>query len=284
MAIEDESYWDAEYVPKPLADFAVTTRTAMQVAVYMKGDTKHRKGRHRSWNWDKYSAYSTNRTYSTTKPKDLTGPRDAIRAVDIMISGEDLWQSCRGLDEYVRAGKLPQVAEWFGSFDGKSVVGWFEGKPGTSDDSHLFHLHIGIWTTNVDDAAWYPVLFEAITKYRTDMGLTEEEYAEIVRGRRTNDNAMYWWFQGLGTGKVPTDTANGYDWTKPVNAPFMGLKQIGDHVIAVEQKVDELSVPQPAPVDPAVIDAAVRAVMTDPEVVALYATAMADVLHGRLES
>lgn len=284
MAIEDESYWEAEYVPKPLAEFAALSRSTFEVAVYMKGDTKHRRGRHRSWNWDKYSAYSTNRTYSTTKPKDLTGPRDAIRAVDIMISGQVLIDACRGLDEYVRAGKLPQVAEWFGTLDGETVAGWFEGKEGTSDTSHLYHLHVGIWTTNVDQEPWYATLFEAITKYGEGMGLTEEEYAEIVRGRRTNDNALYWWLQGVGTGMVPSDTTNGYDWTKPKVAPFPGLAQLGQKVDAVDDKIDSLSIPQPAPVDPEVIKAAVREVLYEPEWLAAVANAVNSDFATRLEN
>lgn len=252
MAMEDESYWEAEYVPAPLASFATLVRNAMEVAVYMKGDTKHRKGRHRSWNWDKYSAYSTNRTYSTTKAKDLTGPRDAIRAVDIMISGQQLIESCRGLDEYVKAGKLPQVAEWFGTLNGEDVAGWFEGKPGTSDDSHLYHLHVGIWTTNVDDVEWYGVLYEAITKYRTDMALTNEDVQKVWTWDLQN---------GPGVAQAYVVLNNAAAAATAAAAAATEAVAKANEILAA---IQALSIPQPAPVDPA----ALKAVLLDPEVVA----------------
>ena len=272
MAIEDESYWDDEYVPKPLAEFAAKCRVAMDATVYLKGDTNHRKGRHRSWNWDKYSDYSTNRTYSTTKAKDLTGPRDAIRAFDIMISGPKLWDACRGLDEYVRDGKLPQIAEWFGYFDGKTVVGWFEGKPGTSDTSHLMHLHGGIWTTNVDDPEWYATLIEALTKYGEGMPLSNEDVQKIWTWDLLNGPGVDQAYQVVNR----TDAT-----TKATQAV---VNEVLSTVDSIEQAVEELSIPQPAPVDPEVIKAAVREVLYEPEWLAAVANAVNSDFATRLEN
>jgi len=109
------------------------------------GDNNHLYGRHRSANWDRQSVYCTNRSYGTVDTKDHQGDQDWYRAVDVGISGPTLWDACHRMDSAVRAGLLPEVAEWFGSFDGKTVVGWYEGHASSSDSSHLYHMHVGFW-------------------------------------------------------------------------------------------------------------------------------------------
>lgn len=122
-------------------------------AIGAAGDNNHVYGRHRSRDWDLSSRYCTNPSYGTTDARDKRGAGNIYRAVDIGIQGQPLWDACHRLDNAVRGGKLPGVAEWFGTFDGKTVVGWYEGHASSSDSSHLYHGHIGFWNESADDAA-----------------------------------------------------------------------------------------------------------------------------------
>ena len=132
-------------------------------AIGSAGDNNHLYGRHRSYNWDKTSIYCTNRSYGTTAPQDQVGNRDWYRAVDVGIQGQLLYDASHRMDALARSGKCPGLAEWFGTFDGQRVVGWFEGSPSTSDSSHLFHLHVGVWNGYAKDAATMLQLYNTIT-------------------------------------------------------------------------------------------------------------------------
>lgn len=127
-----------------------------------KGDENHLRGRHRSRDWTRNSIYCTNRGYGDTDLRDRDAPASFgryLRAFDIdgMPAGER-WAFNRRLDDAVRAGRLPCVAEWFGTFDGFTVVGWYQGHSSASDDTHLDHTHIGIWTTFCEDRAQLDLL------------------------------------------------------------------------------------------------------------------------------
>ena len=63
----------------------------------------------------------------------------------------------------MRAGQLPGLAEWFGTFDGKTVVGWYEGHASSSDSSHLTHFHGGFWNQYANDPATLAAVYGAIT-------------------------------------------------------------------------------------------------------------------------
>jgi hypothetical protein len=128
-----------------------------------KGDNNHLRGRHRSRRWCLESMYCTNRTYGTTDARDKKGDENWLRASDVGIRGQQLQDASRRIDAAVRAGRLPAVAEWFGTFDGRTVVGWFEGHASSSDESHLYHLHLGIWTGFCNDEAQMQLLGDLIT-------------------------------------------------------------------------------------------------------------------------
>lgn len=128
-----------------------------------KGDNRHLEGRHRSRNWALNSRYCTDRSYGTRDPRDRAGNGDWLRATDVGITGAEHRAASKRLDTAVRAGQLPAVAEWFGSFDGRTVVGWFEGQPGTSDISHLRHLHVGLWNQFCNHVTQLRLLGDVIT-------------------------------------------------------------------------------------------------------------------------
>ncbi len=166
-ALQAEAVWGAQVVPPNMATILIIPlRTYYNLganAIGAPGDNFHLYGRHRSAAWAMKSAFSERRTYGTVDPRDKLGNLNWYRAIDVGIKGEALYAACRRLDAMVRAGKVPGLAEWFGSYDGKTVVGWYEGKPSSSDDSHLWHLHIGLWNQFADDPETMRLLYAAIT-------------------------------------------------------------------------------------------------------------------------
>jgi hypothetical protein len=162
-----EPVWGAQFVPPTMNAGLLGPLRAFYglgpAAVGSAGDNNHLYGRHRSYNWDKTSIYCTNRSYGTTDARDQGGNRNWYRAVDVGIQGQPLFDASRRMDALARSGQCPGLAEWFGTFDGINVVGWFEGRPSGADASHLFHLHVGIWNQYADDAQTMIQLYNAIT-------------------------------------------------------------------------------------------------------------------------
>jgi hypothetical protein len=112
----------------------------------IKGDVNHRRGYHRSFDWIKNSAYCTNRTYSVSETPGNRSPGSGswLAALDISLDPARLYPMNRRLDQAVRLGALEKVTEWYGTFDGKTVVGYnnVTNQPQSSDISHLFHTHL----------------------------------------------------------------------------------------------------------------------------------------------
>lgn len=162
-----EPAYRAEFVPPNMNRYLLDPLRAYYqmgpALIGAKGDNRHLKGRHRSRNWCLTSAFCTNRSYGTRDARDKEGNGDWLRGNDIGITDATLYAACRRLDAAVRAGRLPGVAEWFGTFDGRTVVGWFEGRPSSSDSSHLWHLHVGWWTGSANDAAQMALAYQIIT-------------------------------------------------------------------------------------------------------------------------
>jgi hypothetical protein len=198
--LDNEVWWVREFEQPALARFNTRLRAFYNLTRSQcgsKGDNRHTSGRHRSRNWDLNSRYCTNRSYGTTDPRDKRGNGDALRATDLGLQGPVLWAACRRVDAAVRVGKLPQLAEWFGTFDGKTVVGWSNGHSSTSDSSHLSHGHLGYWTESAGDEAFFDLLFNVITG--DDMSWTERPanstftYGELAFGT----NVAVWKAVGL---------------------------------------------------------------------------------------
>ena len=174
-----EAVWRAQYVPVVLDTVLIRPLRTLYglgpTLIGAPGDNNHLYGRHRSANWDRQSIYcpDNKRYYGTTDARDKRGDQNWYRAVDIGIKGPPLWDACRRLDAAVRAGQLPGVAEWFGTFDGQTVVGWYEGRPSSSDRSHLTHGHIGFWNEFANDEATMLKTYEIWTgTEEDDMALT----------------------------------------------------------------------------------------------------------------
>jgi len=181
VQLESEDVWLEQFVPdnltalliEPLREFY--GMDASQVGA--PGDNNHLYGRHRSANWDRQSVYCTDRSYGTTSTRDHVGGQDWYRACDVGIQGQTLYDASHRMDALVRSGQAPGVAEWFGTFDGQNVVGWYEGHPSSSDDSHLWHLHVGLWNDSANDPELMRLLLATITG--EDMATPEEIAAAV---------------------------------------------------------------------------------------------------------
>lgn len=182
-----EPWWGAEFEPPALARFNARLRAHYghtKAQTGSKGDNRHLRGRHRSINWALNSTFCTNRSYGTVDARDRRGNWNALRATDIAITGTDLRAASTRLDAAVRGGKLLGLAEWFGTKDGLSVVGWYEGHPSTSSSSHLSHLHLGVFTEHADDTELFDLLFDTIT------GGSDVQLSDKLSNGMTVNNAL----------------------------------------------------------------------------------------------
>ncbi len=209
LQLTSELQWNAEFVAPAHEAFNARLRAFYDkgpAEIGSKGDYNHLRGRHRSRIWDLTSAFCTDRTYATQDARDKAGNGAWLRASDVGIQGPVMWAACRRLAAAVRAGRLPAVAEWFGTFDGISVVGWYEGWASTSDSSHLRHLHVGLWTQYCNDEAQLKLLGDIITG--EDDSMTPEQSKlladiawSVARGAPKDDGsgneALTFWAGGV---------------------------------------------------------------------------------------
>lgn len=162
-----ESWYNDETTAPAHQGFNVRVRNKFNVSaveVGSKGDNNHLRGRHRSRNWTRNSIYCTDRAYGDTDTRDKSGDGDWLSASDLGgMPALERYAFTKRLDEAVRAGFLPCVAEWFGTWDGVTVYGWYQGHASTSDSSHLYHTHIGLWRSMCNDITQLQILGDIIT-------------------------------------------------------------------------------------------------------------------------
>ncbi len=145
--------WDEEYAPDELAWLRTCVRAHWDLTdndLGIKGDTGHDYGRHRSHRW--LIGHGGFADYSIQDVRDQSPDRDVLAALDISLPLALLAEACTALLAASLTGTLPpQVAEWFGTVDGVTVVGWdaINNEPATSDSSHLYHLHLGFFRSRV---------------------------------------------------------------------------------------------------------------------------------------
>jgi hypothetical protein len=157
-----EPWWGREIVTPELdwlGDTLCTRLARPRGAAGSKGDNKHLAGAHRSQEWILASRYATSRTY--TVQTGLTDVQARHIAGFDMVPGP--WGSTTNLRLMIehtgrlldacRSGRLPEVRELYGTLDGRTVVGWRNGRPATSDDSHLEHWHLSLDRRECDNRA-----------------------------------------------------------------------------------------------------------------------------------
>jgi hypothetical protein len=190
----EKPWFDDEVVSAAMSSCSSRWRAHWKVGptlIGSKGDENHLRGRHRSRNWTRNSIYCTDRGYGDTDSRDHDAPAsfgNYLRAFDIDGMAEaERWAFNHRLDIAVRTGLLPCVAEWFGTFDGVSVVGWYQGHASSSDDSHLGHTHIGIWTNFCENQAQLDLLCNIILG---ELDVDEKTIAAAVWAQKISSQAF----------------------------------------------------------------------------------------------
>jgi hypothetical protein len=113
------------------------------------GDQAHTYGYHRGRN------YVPSSDYSVQQADDQAGPGYAASALDVTLSDADMKAVSKRLNAAVNAGdpRLRCLREWYGTIDGLTVTGRDvrTGNYLTSDDSHLWHVHLSFYRRWADD-------------------------------------------------------------------------------------------------------------------------------------
>lgn len=172
--LASEPAWNAEFAPPNLDRFYRWLRDHYNMTAQWiggKGDNNHLRGYHRSRHWILTSIYASRgvNDYSIQHALDQGGDENWYSALDASLPAvvgapnSPLYAACRRLDQAVRAGMFPQIREWYGTFDGITVVGWnaVTGQPASSDKSHLGHLHISFFRSLADSD--HRLLYQVIT-------------------------------------------------------------------------------------------------------------------------
>ncbi len=161
-----ESWWRAETVSPEMQEFGAQLCAALgapKANFGCKGDNAsgHMRGGHRSQAWILNSRYCTSRTYTVEANLPSANAND-IPAFDITPKTRDqMIALSHNADRATRSGGLEELVVWYGTFDGKTVVGFdnIRNALATSDLSHTWHLHgqIARWLTR-NRAAFQKIL------------------------------------------------------------------------------------------------------------------------------
>jgi hypothetical protein len=155
--------------------------------------------------------------YSVQTAPDKHGDPAAASALDITWgSANDQRTSSQRLLNAKNDSRMSCIREFFGSTDGVTVCGWdyYGGYPVTSDDSHLWHIHLSVLREYANDQAALAKVADVITAASGGGGSTPQEdemkYASRVR---SNPQTVGTDWKTLAT----NDDGNpGWDLTGPV--------------------------------------------------------------------
>ena len=257
--LDNEPAWRAETAPPALRRLATQLESFWgdQAQTWIRGDNEHLRGYHRSRRWIKESAFCTNHSYSVTRtPGDRSGgDSNWCCALDISLPQALLSVVCRRLDQAVRARRLEKITEWYGNLGGdQRADGWdnISKIPANSDSSHLSHLHLSFDRGRANED--HRDVFEILTG--EDMG----EYSEPFASGRDPDGkqrAPIQWDRDVDHALIWGTSAWGENGPLP-GVPTPWIVRVLDEL---HDKVDELSIPAPAPVDPVVLEAVVERVV-----------------------
>jgi len=277
VSITEEICWRREVVTSELAWLGdeMCRRTGQPAtAAGDKGNTAHLRGSHRSQDWILHSVYCTNRTYTV---------QSGLAAEQLLhIAGFDFapgeWGTARNRELMIeqtgrllaamQAGLLDEVRELYGTVDGRTVTGWnnAENRVATSDDSHLDHWHLGFDRRHMTNRA----LMERIVSIALGDDMTPAEHNTLVatdaRVRALINNTPSAIYQIPGE-KAPRSEPN---------KMYDALGAIAGQLTALQARPPV----EPAPVDPAVLKAA----LLDPDFLKAVAKAVADEDHARSEN
>jgi hypothetical protein len=151
------------------------------------GDSAHTYGYHRGRN------YVSSSDYSVQLSQDKKGDGEAACALDISWS--------KASDQYTVSQRLlnakndsrckKALREFYGSTDGNNVCGWdYQGGYAvTSDDSHLWHIHLSILRQYCNDTATLKAVADVICGHGTSPApeddMPQQQYIYSKSGQKT---------------------------------------------------------------------------------------------------
>ena len=140
----------SEYAPDAIRRLFDTIHDAIPQAVLsgIVGDSAHTYGYHRGRD------FLPSSDYSVQLAEDRQGDGQAASALDISWSGGD-WQRIvsQRLMDAAHDSRMSAAREFYGTTDGQTVCGWdyVYGRSGSSDSSHLWHIHLSILRQYAND-------------------------------------------------------------------------------------------------------------------------------------
>lgn len=182
-----ESWWNREIVTPELRWLGdeLCRRTGQpRTAAGTKGNDRHLRGSHRSQEWILNSRYCTDERY--TVQSGLTAEqRRHIAGFDFTPGAWGTAENRRRMVEQskriiaaMKAGRLDEVREFYGTTDGRTVTGWnnVENRAASSDSSHLDHWHAGVDRRHCDNKELVERIVRiALGEEEDDVALTDQQ-------------------------------------------------------------------------------------------------------------
>jgi hypothetical protein len=185
-----------EYAPAAIRHMFETIKAAIPSAVNagIVGDSAHDYGYHRGRD------YCTDPgDYSCQTPPDHKGDGQAACALDLSWSDEaDQYAVSRRLLNAKNDSRMAAARSFFGSVDGVNVCGWdyYYGNACTSDDTHLWHVHLSILRQYANDDAALQRIASVITDDASTDGddMPTQRYIYTAAGQVTRLAARGAWY------------------------------------------------------------------------------------------
>jgi hypothetical protein len=184
----------AEYAPAAIQGLFEQIQAAIPEALMggIQGDAAHTYGYHRGRD------YVPSSDYSVQLAEDKQGDGEACCGLDLSWTAADpQYTVSRRLLDASDDSRMFACREFYGSTDGVHVCGWdyAGGYPVSSDDSHLWHVHLSILRRYADDPDALDGIAQVITgsdepSHETDEIQDEEDDMKAFLARDGSD--QYW--------------------------------------------------------------------------------------------
>lgn len=170
-----------EYAPAAIQHLFDKVKAGVPEAIMggILGDQNHPYGYHRGRN------YCAPGDYSCSLPEDRQGDGEAACALDLSWATADAhYLVSQRLLDAANDSRMYAARSFFGSVDGWTVCGWdyAGGYPVSSDDSHLWHVHLSILRAYANDDAALDGIAEVITGGKGGAISSPDQLPEEVAG------------------------------------------------------------------------------------------------------
>lgn len=126
--------------------------------------------------------------YSIQLPLDRQGPADKAAAIDYTMSDAEMRRRTGLLADAARRNdpRLAAVREFYGTLDSRTVYGRIKDsrsgswRSSSADSSHLWHIHVSLFRTYVDDHAELTPLLSVLAGETVDQWRIRQEGGVIV--------------------------------------------------------------------------------------------------------